>query len=74
MCHNAASVEFQEAYLPTMPQDDLDEVKAAILVTTGAGENPTFFRKSKPSLHLRIFLASDHSDVLDFVVRKGIRP
>lgn len=40
------SYYFQEMYLPTMPQDDLETVKEALLNarTSSGNENPVFYR------------------------------
>ena len=32
-------------FLPTMPQDDLAELLAALLASAPPGENPVFYRK-----------------------------
>jgi len=34
----------QHAFLPTMPQDDTEEVRAALLGARHANENPVFYR------------------------------
>lgn len=40
---------FQNSYLPTMPQDDLEDVKEALLAARntvrGADHNPVFYSK-----------------------------
>jgi hypothetical protein len=38
----------QRAFLPTMPQDDVAEIKEALLAARrGGDENPVFYRKLK---------------------------
>ena len=39
-------------FLPTMPQDDLEDVKEALLAArqNNAGENPVFYRKLNDSI------------------------
>ena len=36
--------KLQNAFLPTMPQDDIEEVKEALLGARHANENPVFYR------------------------------
>ena len=44
MSNNTSS--FQNTFLPTMPQDNVEEVREALLAARAqSGENPVFYRK-----------------------------